>query len=116
MDPKLLENLIADGIREGLKTVFQKSYSNPLEKLVEDAIGRKKAELQSLVIDAVEGLKEPTIRVEIVDGMRKKLAKLLIERFGGELEKQVNALKSDPTTRARIVMAIETIVKESKAV
>lgn len=115
MDPKLFENLIVDGIREGLKTVFQKSYGNPLETLVADAVKRKNQDLQNLVSDAVEGLKEPAIRAEIVDGLRKKLAKLLIERFGGELEKQVNALKSDPTTRARITLAIETIIKESKA-
>ncbi len=90
-------------------------FANPLTSLVQEAIKSKESELRALVVAAVEGLKEPDIRAEIVDGMRKKLAKLLVERFGGELEKQVNALKSDPTTRARIVMAIETIVKESKA-
>jgi hypothetical protein len=40
------------------------------------------------------------------------LAKVLIQRFGGEMEKQVNVLKSDPTTRARITLAIEEIVKQ----
>jgi hypothetical protein len=39
----------------------------------------------------------------------------LVQRFGGELEKQVNALKSDPTTRARITIAIEEIVKQKTA-
>jgi len=34
--------------------------------------------------------------------------------LGGELEKQVNVLKSDPATRARITLAIEEIVKSGQ--
>lgn len=42
--------------------------------------------------------------------VRTTLAKTLVQKFGRELEKQVNALKSDPTTRARITIVIEEIV------
>lgn len=44
--------------------------------------------------------------------MNHSLAKTLVQRFGGEIEKQVNVFKSDPTTRARITLAIEDIVKQ----
>jgi len=42
--------------------------------------------------------------------MKRKLARVLITQFGGELEKSVNKLKSDPTTRAKITVAIDSVI------
>ena len=65
-----------------------------------------------LLSDAVKScVGDEAFREEIKSSTRKVLAKTLVARFGGEIEKQVNALKSDPTTRARIVLAIEEIVQ-----
>jgi hypothetical protein len=55
---------------------------------------------------------DPEFVESIRVAVRQSLAKTLVQRFGGELEKQVNALKSDPITRARITLALEEIVKE----
>ena len=41
------------------------------------------------------------------DALNNKLAKVIVARMGGELEKQVNALKANPLTRAKITLAIE---------
>lgn len=110
---KLLENCIKDGIREGVKHRLSQNYDNPLEKIIKDAIASKGNELRAMLTDAISGtIGDQEFRQEVARSVRTKLAKVLVDRFGGELERQVNQLKSDPATRARITLAIEAIVAE----
>jgi hypothetical protein len=112
---KLLENAIRDGIREGVKSRFT-GYSSPIDKLIQSAIDTHASKFRGLLEDSIAScVGDESFRAEIAAAVRKSIAKTLVQRFGGEVEKQVNVLKSDPTTRARIVLAIEEIVKSSKA-
>jgi hypothetical protein len=114
---KLLLNAIKDGVREGIKTKMQSSYNNPIDKMITDAITRHDGELRKMLDESLLAcMSDTAFRSEIATAVRHTLAKTLVARFGGELEKQVNVLKSDPTTRARITLAIEAIVKERSAV
>lgn len=66
--------------------------------------------------DAIaKSLNDTAFTDSIKQAVRQSLAKTLVQKFGGELEKQVNALKSDPLTRARIVLALDEIVKTKAA-
>lgn len=104
-------NAIRDGIREGVKMKMS-GYNSPLDKQISAVLAEHDGEFRQLVHDAISSAISDTVfRDEIKQSMRHKLATLLVSRFGGELEKQVNALKSDPATRARITLAIEEIVK-----
>ena len=116
IDPKELEDAIKAGIGAAVKDCLSRSYNNPLEKCLDGIIQQHGEELRSLMIDAISSsLIDADFRDQVRAAIRHKLAKTLIERFGGELEKQVNVLKSDPATRARIVLAIEEIVKSKVA-
>ena len=107
---KLLENAIYDGVREAVKSKLA-GYNSPLEKLLEQAIAKHAPSIQALLCESLQScIGDESFKQEIRDATRKILAKTLVARFGGELEKQVNTLKSDPATRARIVVAIEDIV------
>lgn len=109
---KLFENAIRDAIREGVKTKMN-GYNSPLDKLLEAAVKKHSDKFRQLLEDAIGScVLEETFRDEIKQAVHRTLAKTLIQRFGGEIEKQVNVLKSDPTTRARITLAIEDIVKQ----
>jgi len=44
--------------------------------------------------------------------LHNKLAKVLISKMSGELEKKVNELKQDPTTRAKITLAINKVMED----
>jgi len=108
---KLFENAIRDGIREGVKSKIG-GYNSDLDKLVNSAIQTHHAAFKKLLEDAIQSsITDEAFRFEIMKAVRHNLAKTLVQRFGGEIEKQVNVLKSDPTTRARITLAIEEIVK-----
>lgn len=109
---KLLEHAIRDGIREGVKSKLTSGYGSPLDKLVESAIAANADEFRALLSESIQScLGNEAFREDIRTSVRTTLAKTLVQRFGGELEKQVNTLKSDPTTRARITVAIEDILK-----
>ena len=111
---KTLVNAIHDGIREGVKNKLASGYGdNPLSKLIAETLTKHDAAFRSMLSDALaSAIGDTEFRESIKTAVRHQLAKTLIARFGGELEKQVNVLKSDPTTRARITLAIEEIVKE----
>lgn len=112
---KLVENAIRDAFREGLKEKFTRGYNTPLDKIITDGVAKHAPALQKLLEEGIAScMNDEKFREDIKAATRHSLAKLLIARFGGELEKQVNVLKSDPTTRARITLAIEEITK-SKA-
>ena len=104
---------IREGVREGITQKFKSSYNNPMDKIVEDALAKHKPAIVQLIADSIGSLIEmPDFRDHIRAQVGSHLSKQLIQKFGGELEKQVNALKSDPATRARITLAIDKIVTE----
>lgn len=108
---KMLVSAIRQGIQEGIAKKFD-SYNSPLNKLLENSLQKYQTEFQTLLENAISScVSDPEFRQNVSQAVRHSLAKILVQRFGGELEKQVNVLKSDPTTRARITIAIEEIVK-----
>jgi hypothetical protein len=109
---KLLLECVQQGIRDGIKSKLSQSYNNPLDKLIDQCLTQHDAKFRELVNAALTTtFEDTTFRKQVIDGVSHKLGTLLVARFGGELEKQVNVLKSDPSTRARITLAIENIVK-----
>lgn len=108
---ELLVNSLRDGLREAVKSKLT-GYQSPFDNLIKELIAKYDTDFRSLLGGAINSaIGDEKFREEIRDAIRHNLAKTLVQRFGGELEKQVNALKSDPTTRARITLAIEEIVK-----
>lgn len=88
-------------------------YNKPLSKLTERVIESNSDELFSLINDEFcnllngDGFKDA-----LREALNQKLAKILISRMGGELEKNVNELKANPQTRAKITLAISQIIEE----
>ena len=112
---QVLVDAIKEGIREGVKNKFS-TYGGPIDKLLKEVVEQHDAPIRSMLFAAIESaIGNENFREEIAAAVRHKLATILISRFGGELEKHVNILKSDPATRARITLAIENIVKERSA-
>lgn len=106
---------IRQGLAEGIKSKIT-SYNSPLDKMIETCVSGHGETLRKLLNESMTAaVADEGFRTQIREAVHHKLAKTLIDRFGGELEKQVNVLKSDPSTRARITLAIEEIVKEKVA-
>jgi hypothetical protein len=111
---EILGRAVFEGLRDGV-TKKMDNYNSPLEKLVNEAINKHSPAFRALLEDAVGGaIGDPAFQEEIKTAARTQLAKILVQRYGGELEKQVNALKSDPLTRAKITLALDEIIKSAK--
>lgn len=108
---KLVVDAVRDGLREAVKSKIT-GYNSPFDELIKSIISSRTNEFRELLESGIHSaVGDANFREEIQSAVRKKLASTLVQRFGGEIEKQVNVLKSDPTTRARITLAIEEIVK-----
>ena len=88
-------------------------YNKPLSKLTERVIAENEAKLFVLISSEFDQLLDSAVfKKSLKQALNDKLAKVLVSRMGGELEKQVNSLKADPRTRAKITMAIDSLVSE----
>lgn len=107
---KLLLGAIKEGIASAVKAKLE-GYNSPIEGTIKDCVKRHEAELHSIINEAISAcVRDAAFKEDIIASTRQQLARALVQRIGGELESQVNKLKSDPTTRARITMAINAIV------
>ncbi len=111
---KELVTVLKQGLQQAVKDkLCNSNYNNPLDKLLAGIVETQGGEIKKLLTDAIAtAVKDADFRQQIATAVQHKLAKTLIERFGGEMEKQVNMLKSDPMTRAKITLAIEQIVND----
>jgi len=83
-------------------------YNGALQKLCQEVMSDNQQEMYALVNDSFETmLTSDVFKTALKDALNNKLAKVIVARMGGELEKQVNALKANPLTRAKITLAIE---------
>ncbi len=106
----LVNDAVADGIKNRVSNAIQ--YDRNISDMVASAIKSREHETKSILLSAIDSCIKDEAFVEELKAMcRQSLAKQLVNKFGGELEKQVNALKSDPTTRSRIAFALDEIVK-----
>lgn len=113
---KLMTGVIQNGVIEGIRQKMTSTYNNPLGDMVDKMVNDQADSIRDLIRYAIQScVAEESFRDEIRLAVRTNMAKTLVAKFGGELEKQVNALKSDPVTRAKITMAITEIVKERSA-
>lgn len=86
-------------------------YNKPLSKLTERVIEDNSASLYSLINDEFAGLlKSENFKEALKEALNAKLARTLISRMGGELEQQVNTLKANPATRAKIMVTINDLI------
>lgn len=103
-------NATRAAIFESLKTKLS-GYQSPLDPLIQRAVARHSARLESVIDEAIQSVTGgDDFRQQMRDALSHVIAKQLIAKLGGEVEKQVNQLKANPTTRAQITLAINRIV------
>lgn len=106
-----VQQAIQKAIHEGVSSVLT-GYQSPITGIVKDAIKVNDSEIRILLYASVkECLEEESFRETTKQEVRRILARALIQKFGGEIESHVCKLKADPTTRARITLAIDEIIK-----
>lgn len=105
-----IEKAIVDGIREGIASKLRSGYGNDaITRAVDESLNRNRKYFDSLIDDAISQMIKQDFRDQMVVEMRDLVAKRLVAKFGGEVEKQINELRANPATRAKIMTAITEI-------
>ena len=88
-------------------------WNKPLSNFTNAVMLEHETEFKGLINNGVSELLNSTdFKIALKSALHEKLAKLLINKMGGELEKKVNELKQDPTTRAKITLALNKIMED----
>jgi len=88
-------------------------YDKPLSRFVNAVMVEHETEFKKLINEGVSTiLKAKDFKIALKVALHDKLARILIGKMGGELEKKVNELKQDATTRAKITLAINKVMDD----
>ncbi len=111
-----LESQIAQAARGAVVKAIESEltgYNKPLNQLVSRAIDDHSPVLRQIVSAALAAvLESDSFRAEVEAAIRAKLARSLVGKMGGEIEKRINGLRSDPERRARITLALGKMIEE----
>lgn len=89
------------------------AYSSPLNAAVKDALNDHKDQLHLMASESVsELINSVEFKVLMQTEIKRKLAKVLISQYGGEVERTVAKLKKDPTSRAKMTVAIDMVMND----
>ncbi len=111
-----LEQQIVDATTKALTKAIAETltgYDNPLKDLVEQVVAKREGVLKRHIATALDAVMDAgDFQEALQDAIRQKLARTLVSKTGGAIEKQINRLRSDPTTQSRITLALETLIEE----
>lgn len=102
---------VTNGLAEAIMKKFE-GYNSPLDALLKDVLTRRAAELSALMDNAITAaIRTDDFKTTLADAFDKKLSRVLLAGFEGEIERRANKLREDPAFRARITVAIDEAVK-----
>lgn len=105
---------ILAAIGEAVKNHLSQGWSkSPLDRVLNDVLTRREPELRALIDEAVTQ-SFVGFRDNLREAASHKLARVLMSKAEGEIEKRANELRSDPAFRARLTLAIESAIKETR--
>ena len=113
-----LEEQVGESIRGAIVGAVDarlRDYNSPLIPLIIEAVKKQEQNIRELLEDAIAGaLADRDFRTQVRVAIRHKIARALTEQFGESVfKKSIDALKADPTMKARCVLAVEKIVGDS---
>lgn len=110
IDKNELEQLATDAIKQRLATSVD--YSN-LREITDRVIKSRSAELELFLGECMDSvLADSGFRAILVQEFQHKVAKRLVSDLEGSVDKATNAFRNDPTRKARMILALETIIEE----
>ncbi|CAG1000399.1 hypothetical protein ANRL4_03092 [Anaerolineae bacterium] len=101
-----------EAVQEAIKTKLG-AYGSPLHKMVDDVVLARRADFVKLMNEAFdEAFSREEFRAEVRATFLHTMVRNILKEYGGEIEKQTNALKQNPEFRARVTLAISNAIAE----
>jgi len=113
-----LEQGILEAAKQGVSSAVKQElvgYGKPLTKVVESVVAENVGRLRDICREAISSaINSDDFKQAVLGAFNHKLAKVMVGQLEGGIEKAANALKNDPSMKARMVLAIETIIDSVK--
>lgn len=112
-DSELLQ-IAKNAIQDKVIERFTTNWSSPLSKMVDSVIENHSIELKELIEDCLSQITssklfKDTVKEEFI----RKVAKNMVGKLEGLVTKSVDKLNNDVTMKARMIVALEDIIKKS---
>lgn len=111
-----MEQKILSGVNEAIgKSILEclTSYNNPLTQMARDVVQNHSAEIKKIMDEALtETIKSRDFTKAVKEVFTHKLARCLMAKMEGEVEKAAHIFRQDETRRAKVIIAIENIIKK----
>lgn len=99
-------------IDEAIKSSLS-GYNSPLIKLVTDVVNNYSTELKSLISDSFsQVIRTDEFKQSIISAFSHKVARTIISNNDGLFDKVSNELKQDATFKAKMALAVASVVEE----
>lgn len=86
-------------------------YNSPLDNYIKASIERHSDGIRAALDAAISNALKGDFAEALADACTRKLAKVIISKMEGELEKRVGELRSSPEFRSRLTVAIDDLIK-----
>ncbi|WP_086931560.1 hypothetical protein [Agarilytica rhodophyticola] len=107
-------NTAKNSVAQAISDTFS-GYNNPLNKLCGSVVDSHSDELKEIFEDSIRSIvKSDDFRKSVKEAMNHKIARALVSKMEGTVDQAVNTLRQDPTIKAKMVIAIENIIKENE--
>lgn len=89
-------------------------YNSPLNPLINDAFKVHETTLRNIIYESMgEAIATVDFKKAVKEAFYHKVARSLIEGVSGSIDRSINLFKQDPVIKAKMVLAIEEIIKQS---
>lgn len=106
-----VDKLVIEEIRK--QVADKMNYNRVLLSMVEEAMENQRSQIMEVLDDTLTSVvSNPEFRATVKAEFQHKVAKTLVGKLEGTVEKAVEVYKQNPTLRAKIIIAIENMVKD----
>lgn len=110
---KDLLRIINENISNSVGQLLTK-YDSPFVKIVNNVIEQNETKIHKIVSDAFgKVISTQEFKNAMHEEFQHKVARVLVSKLEGSVEKAVNDIRNDPTLKAKMILAIENIIKEN---
>ena len=110
-----LSHLVYDAVKARVSEKLKASYSSPIDKYLDNVLKdfgpQIEKEFAHLLTDCFAS---PEYTAVIKEEFHRKVAKALVSKMSGAVEKSVEQVMGNPELRAKLLLAITSIIKEVK--
>lgn len=116
MTPEEMSKQVYGAVMSSIGEAIQKNLSSqygrndPLSRIIDHEITKRETQIAGIIGEALDKALSGDLRDHLVEAAEKKVAKVLISKMEGEIEKQANSLRSDAAFRAKLTLAITQVV------